>query len=118
MLGAPMPASAPKLYVVPASHPCAAVEAALELKGIDYKRVELLPLSQVLVGPLLYGGVTVPGMRVDGAAAGRLAGDHAPRSTSSRPSPRCCRRPGTPATPACWRPSAGAMRSSRPYPAG
>ncbi len=24
-----------KLYVLPASHPCAAVEAALRLKGID-----------------------------------------------------------------------------------
>ena len=44
MLGPPMPASAPKLYVVPASHPCAAVEAALALKRVDYKRVELLPL--------------------------------------------------------------------------
>ena len=117
MLGPPMPASAPKLYVVPASHPCAAVEAALELKGIDYKRVELLPLSQVLVGPLLYGGVTVPGMRVDGE---RLAGSRAimHRIDELAPEPRCCRPPGTPATPACWRPSAGATRSSRRSPAG
>ena len=74
MLGPPMPTSAPKLYVVPASHPCAAVEAALELKGVDYKRVELLPLSQLIVGPLLYGGVTAPGMRVDGE---RVAGSRA-----------------------------------------
>jgi len=66
MLGIWMATSAPKLYVLPASHPCATVEAALELKRIDYRRVELLPLSQLLVGPLLYGGVTVPGMRIDG----------------------------------------------------
>jgi glutathione S-transferase len=60
-----------KLYALPASHPCAAVEVALRLKGIDYERVELLPLSQVLIGPLRYGGTTVPGMRVEGE---RLSG--------------------------------------------
>ncbi|HEY0517425.1 MAG TPA: glutathione S-transferase N-terminal domain-containing protein [Solirubrobacteraceae bacterium] len=55
-----------KLYVMPGSHPCAAVEAALALKSIDYDRVDLLPLSQVLIGRLRYGGTTVPGMRYDG----------------------------------------------------
>lgn len=60
-----------KLYALPASHPCAAVEVALRMKAIDYKRVELLPLSQVLIGPLRYGGTTVPGLRIDGE---RLAG--------------------------------------------
>jgi glutathione S-transferase len=40
------------------------VEAALKLKSIDYERVDLLPLSQVIVGPLRYGGGTVPGMRI------------------------------------------------------
>jgi glutathione S-transferase len=60
-----------KLYASPASHPCAAVEAALRLKGLDYKRVDLIPLSQIALGPLLYGGTTVPGMRLDGE---RLAG--------------------------------------------
>jgi len=54
-----------KLYVFPGSHPCAAVEAALTLKAIDYDRVDLLPLSQILIGPLRYGGGTVPGMRLD-----------------------------------------------------
>ncbi len=56
----------PKLYSQPGSHPCATVEAALALKGIDYDRVDLLPLSQVLIGRLRYGGTTVPGMRLDG----------------------------------------------------
>jgi glutathione S-transferase len=61
-----MTASVPKLYVLPGSHPCAAVEAALHLKGIAFERVDLLPLSQLLVGPLRFGGRTVPGMRIGG----------------------------------------------------
>src|SRR5438874_637246 len=32
-----------KLYVIPGSHPCVAVEGALKLKGLDYDRVDLLP---------------------------------------------------------------------------
>jgi glutathione S-transferase len=59
-----MAAGTPRLYVLPGSHPCAAVEAALALKSIDYRRVDLLPLAQGLVGPLLYGGTTVPGLRI------------------------------------------------------
>jgi glutathione S-transferase len=55
-----------KLYVLPGSHPCAAVEAGLALKRIAFKPVYLLPIAPVLVGPLRYGGTTVPGMRVDG----------------------------------------------------
>ncbi|HUA75198.1 MAG TPA: glutathione S-transferase N-terminal domain-containing protein [Solirubrobacteraceae bacterium] len=55
-----------KLYVLPASHPCAAVEVALRMKSIDFKRVDLLPLSQIVAGPLLYGGGTVPGMKLNG----------------------------------------------------
>jgi glutathione S-transferase len=56
----------PKLYALPASHPCAAVEAALTMKAIDFQRVDLLPILPVLVGPLLWGGTTVPGMRENG----------------------------------------------------
>jgi glutathione S-transferase len=66
MLGLALAATAPKLYVLPASSPCAAVQAALAMKSIAFERVDLLPLSQLLIGPLLYGGVTVPGMRIDG----------------------------------------------------
>jgi glutathione S-transferase len=54
------------LYVLPGSHPCAAVEAALALKSIDYRRVDLLPIVPVLIGRPLWGGTTVPGMRVNG----------------------------------------------------
>lgn len=60
-----------KLYTVPGSHPCAAVEVALRLKSIDYERIDFLPLSQLMMGPLRYGGTTVPGLRIDGE---RLAG--------------------------------------------
>jgi len=61
----------PKVYVMAGSHPCAAVEAGLELKSIEYKRVSLMWPSQVLIGRLRYGGTTVPGMRLDGE---RIAG--------------------------------------------
>ena len=64
MLGATVTAPAPKLYVQPASPPCAAVEAALTLKSIPYSRVDLMPMSQLLVGPLRWGASTVPGMRI------------------------------------------------------
>jgi glutathione S-transferase len=60
-----------KLYALPGSHPCAAVEVALRLKSIDYELVNLLPLTQLVIGPLRYGGNTVPGLRIDGE---RLAG--------------------------------------------
>ncbi len=54
----------PRIYVVVGSHPCAAVEAALGWLSIDHDRVELPTLSQTLVGPFLFGGRTVPGMRL------------------------------------------------------
>jgi glutathione S-transferase len=63
---AEMAAGTTKLYVLPGSHPCAAIEVALKLKSIEYRRVDLLPMSQVLAGPLLYGGTTVPGIRIGG----------------------------------------------------
>ena len=66
MLAVAMSTTPAKFYATAGSHPCAAVEAALKLKAIDYRRVELLALSQVIVGPLRYGGTTVPGMVIDG----------------------------------------------------
>jgi glutathione S-transferase len=55
-----------KLYVLPGSHPCAAVEEAMRRKAISFDRVDLLPMVQVAAGPLLYGGRTVPGIRING----------------------------------------------------
>jgi glutathione S-transferase len=61
------------LYALPASHPSAAIEAALRLKGVPYERVDLIP---VMAKPLLlsrFGASTVPavvfedGKRVQGS---------------------------------------------------
>jgi glutathione S-transferase len=52
-----------KLYAVPASHPCAAVERALELKGIDHRRVDLIPMTHVPLLKLRFGRRTVPAVR-------------------------------------------------------
>ena len=69
-----MAKGSPKLYVLPGSHPCAVVEVALRMKQIEFERVDLLPMTQVLAGPLLYGGPTVPGLRLNGE---RLVGSRA-----------------------------------------
>jgi glutathione S-transferase len=63
-----------KLYVLPGSHPSAVAEAALKLKSIDYERVDLLPMTQRAIGPLRYGGTTVPGLRINGE---RIVGSRA-----------------------------------------
>ena len=54
-----------KLYVVPASHPCATVMKALELKGVPYQRVDLVPAMHKLFQKARFGGGTVPGIRFD-----------------------------------------------------
>ena len=54
------------LYAVPASHPCAAVERALQLKEIEYRRVDLPPVAHKPVQLALFGGGTVPGLVLDG----------------------------------------------------
>ncbi|HEY6353220.1 MAG TPA: glutathione S-transferase family protein, partial [Burkholderiaceae bacterium] len=91
-----MATTAPKLYVLPGSHPCDAVAAALALKSIAYDRVDLLPLSQVLIGPLRYGGSTVPGLRYGGE---RLVGSRAimRRLDELVPEPALLPAPGSPA---------------------
>jgi glutathione S-transferase len=90
-----MAAARPKLYVQPASHPCAAVEAALALKSIGYDRVDVLPASQLLIGPLRYGGRTVPGMRI---GAERVLGSRAimRRLDELAPEPSLLPAPGEP----------------------
>jgi glutathione S-transferase len=72
------------------------VEAALRLKSIDYDRVDLLPMSQLIVGPLRYGGATVPGMRADGE---RLVGSRTimRRLDELVPEPPLLPAPGDPA---------------------
>jgi glutathione S-transferase len=55
-----------KLYVIPGSHPCATVEAALDLKGLSYERVDLLPGFSVVLQLARFRRRTVPGLVVDG----------------------------------------------------
>jgi glutathione S-transferase len=55
-----------KLYVIPGSHPCVAVEAALALKSLHYERVDLLPGASPLIQLARFGRRTVPGLVVDG----------------------------------------------------
>jgi glutathione S-transferase len=95
MLGNAMGVRGAKLYVLPGSHPCAAVEVALQLKSITYKRVDLLPSTEILLGPLLYGGRTVPGMRIDGE---RLVGSRRimRRLDELVPEPSLLPAPGSP----------------------
>lgn len=54
-----------RLYVVPASHPCAAVELALKLKGIGYERVDLVPVAHKLLQLARFGSSTVPGIEFE-----------------------------------------------------
>jgi len=51
-----------KVHVLPASHPCACVEAALGLKRIEFRRIELPDLLHRLPQRLRYGRPTVPGL--------------------------------------------------------
>src|SRR3954469_16386359 len=64
-----MPAAQPRLvfHVLPPSHPCATVETALKLKGLDYEKVELQAGPHVEEMQQIYGEGrhTVPGLLVD-----------------------------------------------------
>jgi glutathione S-transferase len=53
------------LHVLPPSHPCATVEAALRLKGLEYEKVEFGAGKHIEPMTELYGSHTVPGMLVD-----------------------------------------------------
>jgi glutathione S-transferase len=53
------------LYAIPASHPCAVAERALQLKELPYRRVELIPVAQKLAQRARFGATTVPGIEFD-----------------------------------------------------
>jgi glutathione S-transferase len=56
-----------KLYVVPGSNPSMSARLALEHKGLDYERVDLMPTIHVAFLRLAgFGGRTVPALRIDG----------------------------------------------------
>lgn len=59
-----------KIYYIPGSHPCEAVFKAAELKGIDYKRVVILPPTHHIQSTLMFGGSTVPAVKFTGGPNG------------------------------------------------
>ena len=83
------------LHATPASHPCATVERALQLKGLPYRRVELIPVVHKAQQRLRFGETTVPGLefpdgrRMTGSRAIlRALEDHAPRLVPADPDAR------------------------------
>jgi glutathione S-transferase len=76
-----------KLYVIPGSHPCECAEAALRLKGIEYSRVDLVPVMHKFVVRARFRGTTVPAVEIDGE---RIVGSRTilRRLDELRPEPR------------------------------
>ena len=56
-----------RLFVVPGSHPSLAARLRLERKGIDYRRVDLIPMvGKPILRGLGFPRATVPALRLDG----------------------------------------------------
>ena len=56
-----------RLYVIPGSHPSMTARLMLERKGIEYKRVDLMPvISKGALKALRFPGVTVPALKIGG----------------------------------------------------
>jgi glutathione S-transferase len=56
-----------KLYVIPGSHPAMAARRMLELKGIPYERVDLMPvIARGVLRALRFPSNTVPSLKLDG----------------------------------------------------
>jgi glutathione S-transferase len=54
------------LYVIPGSHPAKAVAGMLDLKGIPFKRVDLMPvISRGVLKAMRFPGVTIPSLKLD-----------------------------------------------------
>ena len=55
------------LFVIPGSHPSMAARLMLERKGIEYRRIDLIPvISKAVVRMQRFPGVTVPALKLDG----------------------------------------------------
>jgi glutathione S-transferase len=55
------------LYVIPGSHPSMTARLMLEHKGIEYRRVDLIPvISKAVLRILGFRGITVPALKLDG----------------------------------------------------
>lgn len=58
---------AARLFVIPGSHPSLAARLMLERKGVEYKRVDLVPVvSKLVLRAARFPGVTVPALELDG----------------------------------------------------
>jgi glutathione S-transferase len=56
-----------KLYVIPGSHPAIAARRMLELKGIEYRRIDLMPvISRGALRALRFPSNTVPSLAIGG----------------------------------------------------
>ena len=89
--------------------PC--VERALQLKAIEYRRVDMPPVAHKAVQKALFGGGTVPGLVLDGEKILGSRHDHPRARASRRPSRRCCPPTRRSASRSSW-PRAGATRCS------
>ena len=56
----------PRVYVIPASPPCAAIEAALRLKGVPYDVTELPNILHIPHQLVRFRAPTVPAVKLDG----------------------------------------------------
>jgi len=55
------------LYVIPGSHPARTVAMMLERKGVEYKRVDLMPvIHKGVLKAMRFPGTTVPALKLDG----------------------------------------------------
>jgi glutathione S-transferase len=55
------------LFVIPGSHPSMAARLMLEAKGLEYRRIDLIPvISKGVLKAAGFPGTTVPAMRLDG----------------------------------------------------
>jgi glutathione S-transferase len=55
------------LYVIPGSHPSMTARLMLEYKGVEYKRVDLMPvIAKGVLKALRFPGITVPALKLDG----------------------------------------------------
>ncbi len=66
-----------RLYVVHGSHPCAAVEKALAMKGLRYSVTEWPPPMQVPLQSMLFGARTVPGLTLRNGSSEKVQGSRA-----------------------------------------
>jgi glutathione S-transferase len=83
------------LYVIPGSHPSVTAQRMLEVKGIPYRRVDLIPVvSRGVLTALRFPGRTVPSLQIEGH---KLTGSREIGRELDRISPEPPLLPGDPA---------------------